>query len=110
MDEYIKKTENLLKNYKEYMVMIKNDALDPKERKHIVLQLKKVNNVLEILSEEEKNIINLVFFNKLPYKEVGNILGLCESTIGYKKKDLIKKIAPIIFVAELSYEEKFEFN
>lgn len=110
MDKYIKNTEELLKNYTKYMAMIKNDVLDPKERKHIAIQLKKVNNALEVLPDRDKFIIEEYYFKKNQLKCISSIVNLEESYLSSYKKEILKEIAPIIFVAELAYEKKSEIN
>ena len=61
------------------------------------IQIERIDNMLSVLTEEEYRIIELRYFKKLQFKEVGNIL--CKSDIylmSLRKKIIEEKLIPII--------------
>lgn len=61
------------------------------------IQIERINNMLSVLSDEEQKIIELRYFKKLQFKEIGDIL--CKSDIyliQLRKKIISEKLIPFI--------------
>lgn len=104
LKEYVPKTENLLSNYKEYMAMIKNDDVGDIKRKHVAIQLKKVNTAMEVLSERDKMLIELRYLENLTHDKIAEVLLVNVSSVYRLKKKILKTITPIIFAYEFNFE------
>lgn len=48
------------------------------------------------ISDKEKELLNLIYIEKQDYRFIGDLLGLSESTIKKRHKNLIKKIGKIL--------------
>lgn len=48
------------------------------------------------ISEEEKNLLNMIYIDKKDYRLIGDTIGISESTVKKRHKDLIKKISKIL--------------
>lgn len=49
-----------------------------------------------LLSVEEKKLLNLIYIEKQDYLFIGDSLGISESTVKKRHKDLLKKISKIL--------------
>ncbi|NMM62356.1 sigma-70 family RNA polymerase sigma factor [Clostridium sp. P21] len=64
------------------------------------IQVEKVDNALESLSDDEKKVIELKYFGnnkKLGWLKIGEIMGFCDVTCRALKNAAIKKMILIIF-------------
>lgn len=48
------------------------------------------------VSDEEKQLLNLIYIDRKDYRLIGDTLGMSESTVKKRHKDLVNKIAKII--------------
>lgn len=61
-------------------------------------QILKINNILSILSEDEKKIIELRYFKNLHFKEISSVLANSEKNLMRKRKKVISdKIIPLMY-------------
>ncbi|GAA0122235.1 sigma-70 family RNA polymerase sigma factor [uncultured Clostridium sp.] len=61
-------------------------------------QIKRIDNALETLSEEEYNLIKMCYFDKVKVKDAAIKLDVTEQTICRNKSIILNKIIPIIFI------------
>ena len=68
------------------------------ENEKIYLQIKKesINNMLNLLDDFEKNLIELRYFKKLQYKQISYELNISELYVGKKRKKALDKILPFV--------------
>lgn len=81
-------TNNAFENFDEFVSSEKDlqDYLDKQEL------LRKLNKELVKLSKRDLEIINYLFFEKLSQEECGEILGVTQQRVSYRKKQILKKI------------------
>lgn len=48
------------------------------------------------VSDEEKQLLNMIYIDRKDYRLIGDTLGMSESTVKKRHKDLVKKISKII--------------
>ncbi len=77
--------------------IIRPDQLKSKKHK-LEVQLEKINNALEILSDDEMELIELRYFNKLQFKVIAERIDRNEMYCVYLKSKIIKKLIPLIYV------------
>ena len=71
---------------------------DLKRKKHILeVQIEKIDNALEILDERSHDIVTMIYFNNLNYRDISSKIDLTEDYIGDLKRDIIGKITGLIF-------------
>lgn len=58
--------------------------------------IKRVDNVLEVLSDYERNLIELRYFKKLTHFKIAEILDVDVSTVYRNKKEIINKIKNLL--------------
>lgn len=49
-----------------------------------------------LLSSEEKKMLNLIYIEKQDYRYIGDLIGISESTVKKRHKDLLKKIGKML--------------
>lgn len=70
-----------------------------KKKKHkLEVQLKKVDNALETLSEDEMYLVELRYFKKLQFKVIAERIDRNEMYCVCLKSKIIKKLIPLIYV------------
>lgn len=77
--------------------IIRPDQLKSKKHK-LEVQLEKINNALETLSDDEMELIELRYFNKLQFKVIAERIDRNEMYCVYLKSKIIKKLIPLIYV------------
>lgn len=101
---YISK-DNLSKTYKTTSI-IENEILD-KERRIERLesikfskenQVKKVDNALETLTEEDRKLIELRYFERLPNYKVAMIFDMTEEGCSARKRRIVENIKDILIL------------
>lgn len=50
----------------------------------------------ELLSGDEKKMLNLIYIEKQDYRYIGDLIGVSESTVKKRHKELLKKIGKIL--------------
>lgn len=82
--------------------VVENEALRPdklKSRKHkLEVQLEKIDNALETLSDDEMNLVDLRYFKKLQFKVIAQIIDRNEVYCVCLKSKIIKKLIPLIYI------------
>lgn len=67
------------------------------KRKHkLEVQVKKIDNALEILTPREYDIITRIYFDKLSYSDISIKIDLTQDYIGDLKRDILGKISGLI--------------
>ncbi len=70
-----------------------------KRKKHkLEIQLEKVDNALETLSEDEMYLVELRYFKKLQFKVIAERIDRNEMYCVCLKSKIIKKLIPLIYV------------
>ncbi|WP_242866920.1 RNA polymerase subunit sigma [Clostridium coskatii] len=81
---------------------VENEALKPEQlrvRRHkLKVQLEKIDNALETLSDDEMNLVDLRYFKKLQFKVIAQIIDRNEVYCVCLKSKIIKKLIPLIYV------------
>lgn len=78
---------------KEKRVEYLNNLIIKKEN-----EIKRIDNVLEVLTEREKKLIELRYFENLTHTKIAETLSVDVSTIYRCKKEIIDKLIPLIFI------------
>lgn len=81
--------------------IVENEILDKEKRVNYLEsikrskenQIKKVNNALETLTERDRKIIELRYFERIPNYQVARRLDITEETCSRLKKEIIKDIS-----------------
>jgi len=73
------------------------EQLEMKKHK-LEVQIEMIDNALEILSDDEMNLIKLRYFNKLPFKTIGERVSMNDIYCISLKTKIINKIIPLIFI------------
>lgn len=97
--------DNLSKTYKTTSI-IENEILDKERRierlESIKLkkenQVKKVDNALEILTEEDRKLIELRYFERLPNYKVAMIFDMTEEGCSARKRRIVESIKDILIL------------
>lgn len=97
--------DNLSKTYKTTSI-IENEILDKERRierlESIKLkkenQVKKVDNALETLTEEDRKLIELRYFERLPNYKVAMIFDMTEEGCSAKKRRIVENIKDILIL------------
>lgn len=70
-----------------------------KDKRHkLKVQLEKINNALETLSDDEMNLVELRYFKKLQFKVIAQIIDRNEVYCVCLKSKIIKKLIPLIYL------------
>ncbi|MBN3349039.1 sigma-70 family RNA polymerase sigma factor [Clostridium botulinum] len=59
--------------------------------------IKRIDNALEALTERERKLIELRYFNKIPNNRVAEKLDLAEQTTSIMNKKIIDKLSTLMF-------------
>jgi len=82
--------------------VVENEALKAEQlrkRKHkLEVQLEKIDNALETLSDDEMNLVELRYFKKLQFKVIAQIIDRNEVYCVCLKSKIIKKLIPLIYL------------
>jgi len=82
--------------------VVENETLRPdqlKKRIHkLKVQLEKIDNALETLSDDEMKLVELRYFRKLQFKVIAQIIDRNEMYCVCLKSKIIKKLIPLIYV------------
>lgn len=97
--------DNLSKTYKTTSI-IENEILDKERRierlESIKLkkenQVKKVDNALETLTEEDRKLIELRYFERLPNYKVAMIFDMTEEGCSARKRRIVENIKDILIL------------
>ena len=97
--------DNLSKTYKTTSI-IENEILDKERRierlESIKLkkenQVKKVDNALETLTEEDRKLIELRYFERLPNYKVAMIFDMTEEGCSARKRRIVESIKDILIL------------
>lgn len=76
---------------------LRTDKLKDKRHK-LKVQLEKIDNALETLSDDEMQLIELRYFKKFQFKVIAQIIDRNEMYCVYLKSEIIKKLIPLIYV------------
>lgn len=71
-----------------------------KEKLYKENQVKKIDNALEVLTERERQIIDLRYFNKMPNWKVACRIDKTEEYTSRLKRESVEKIIPLLFPLE----------
>ena len=115
--------EGMLYNYKKLKAQIKNIELDIEERENDYstlsavqydnaseelkylqakkrskeIQIERIDNMLSVLNEDEKKLIEMRYFDNIPYKDIADILCKSDSWLQeLRKKIIIQKLIPLM--------------
>lgn len=61
-------------------------------------QIRRMDNVLEALEERERNLIELRYFNKVPYSKIAEEFNLETSSIFRIRKETLDKVISLLFI------------
>lgn len=73
------------------------ESLEKKKHK-LKVQVEKIDNALEILTEDEMELVELRYFNRLRFKAISQKININESYCIQLKSKIINKIINIIFI------------
>lgn len=81
---------------------VENEALRPDQltskRHKLKVQIEKIDNALETLSDDEMKLIELRYFKKLQFKVIAELIDRNEVYCVYLKSKIIEKLIPLIYV------------
>lgn len=78
---------------------LKPEQLKIKKHK-LEVQLQKIDNALETLSEDEMHLVELRYFKKLQFKVIAERIDRNEMYCVCLKSKIIKKLIPLIFLLD----------
>lgn len=61
-------------------------------------EIKRIDNAIEVLTDSERNLIELCYFNKVRVKDAAIKLYVTEQTICRNKSTIINKLIPLIYI------------
>lgn len=81
---------------------VENEVLRPEQleyRKHkLKVQLEKINNALETLSDDEMNLVKLRYWDKLQFKVICQRIDRSEMYCVHLKSNIVNKLIHLIFI------------
>lgn len=81
---------------------VENEVLRPDQltskRHKLKVQIEKIDNALETLSDDEMKLIELRYFKKLQFKVIAELIDRNEVYCVCLKSKIIKKLIPLIYV------------
>lgn len=61
------------------------------------IQIERIDNMLSVLNEDEKKLIEMRYFDNIPYKDIADILCKSDSWLQeLRKKIIIQKLIPLM--------------
>ena len=57
------------------------------------LMIEKLPEAIEVLSEEEKELIEMLYFEGMTERQVTTVTGVPQTTINYRRKRILKKLS-----------------
>lgn len=79
-----------------YPFVINKREFDIIEHLYMKDLYKQLHSALLLLSENERNIIQLIYFNELTEQEVANLLHITQPTLNYRKQKILKKLQKLL--------------
>lgn len=68
-----------------------------KERRRLEIQVERIDNILSVLTESEKLIIELRYFKRFEFKDIGQVVDRDDTYLMSKRKKIIEsKLIPLI--------------
>ena len=64
------------------------------------LQIEKIDNALGLLDEDAAQLIKLRYFDKLPFRLIGDRMNRNYNSCERSKKDIVNKLTEIIFILQ----------
>ena len=73
---------------------IVEDTSEPFEEKILrKLMIEKLPEAIEVLSEEEKELIEMLYFEGMTERQITTVTGVPQTTINYRRKRILKKLS-----------------
>ena len=73
---------------------IVEDTSEPIEEKILrKLMIEKLPEAIEVLSEEEKELIEMLYFERMTERQITTVTGVPQTTINYRRKRILKKLS-----------------
>lgn len=69
-----------------------------KKKHKLEVQLKKIDNALDTLTEDEMNLVKLRYFDKLQFKVICQRICMSEMYCVYLKSKIVNKLIHLIFI------------
>lgn len=69
-----------------------DSSVDVEEEAIKILEIEALNEALNSLSEEERKIIQLIFFKEFKERKVAEIIGISQASVNIKKKKILEKL------------------
>lgn len=69
-----------------------DSSVDVEEEAIKLLEFEALYEALNSLNEEERRIINLIFFEEFKERKVAETLGISQASVNIKKKKILKKL------------------
>ncbi|GFI42330.1 hypothetical protein IMSAGC017_02378 [Thomasclavelia cocleata] len=91
-----KQESNILEHYEDvnnfYPITINRNDIDMIEQLYKKEKLKQLSNLLQTLNDEERKIIQWIYFEYMTEQKVATLLHTTRLKVNYKKRKILKKL------------------